>query len=87
MAPTVERRWSLRGLPPGQRGMPQSGPPAEHLTEESTVTENPSSPPETAPQGQTPGAPDVDQPEGGDGGAGRTPGTPDSDQPEGGEDA
>ena len=34
--------------------------------------------------GRTPGAPDVDQPGGGDGGSGQTPSAPDVDQPEGG---
>ena len=46
----------------------------------------------TQPDGQTPSAPDVDQPEGGahdgtspdDPGAGRTPSAPDVDQPDGG---
>jgi hypothetical protein len=60
---------------------------ADPTSRRSPVTETPSSAPETTPAGQTPSAPDVDQPEGGEGGAGRTPGTPDSDQPEGGDDA
>jgi hypothetical protein len=51
------------------------------------VTETPSSAPETTPAGQAPSAPDVDQPEGGEGGAGRTPSNPDNDQPDGGDDA
>lgn len=45
----------------------------------------------TAPDGTTPSAPDVDQPDGGahggeqdEAGTGRTPGAPDEDQPEGG---
>jgi hypothetical protein len=43
--------------------------------------------PDTSPAGQTPSAPDVDQPEGGTGTADRTPPTPDNDQPDGGDDA
>jgi hypothetical protein len=43
--------------------------------------------PSSEPTGQTPSAPDVDQPEGGTGDAGRTPGNPDNDQPDGGDDA
>ncbi len=46
----------------------------------------------TAPDGRTPSAPDVDQPEGGSHGgegqeaaSGQTPSAPDVDQPEGGE--
>lgn len=50
------------------------------------MSETPSSTPETTPAGQTPSAPDVDQPEGGDGGAGRTLSNPDNDQPDGGDD-
>ena len=41
----------------------------------------------TQPDGQTPAAPDVDQPEGGDDDQhGRTPDAPDVDQPDGGDD-
>ena len=40
----------------------------------------------STPEGQTPDAPDVDQPDGGDGTGndGQTPATPDVDQPDGG---
>lgn len=52
------------------------------------MSETPTTPAEeSTPSGQTPSAPDVDQPEGGTGTADRTPGTPDSDQPDGGDDA
>ncbi len=44
-------------------------------------------PDDDTPAGQTPGAPDVDQPDGGTGSADRTPATPDNDQPDGGDDA
>jgi len=40
-----------------------------------------------SPSGQTPSAPDVDQPDGGTGDDGRTPSTPDNDQPQGGDDS
>lgn len=43
--------------------------------------------PDTTPAGQTPSAPEVDQPEGGDGTSGRTPRNPDNDMEDGGEDA
>ena len=52
------------------------------------MSETPTSPAdETTPKGQTPGAPEVDQPDVGSGTSGRTPGTPDNDQPDGGDDA
>ncbi len=45
----------------------------------------PSSPAEDSPDGRTPPAPEVDQPDGGDGTSGRTPSAPD--QAEGEDDA
>jgi len=51
------------------------------------VSETPSTPSgDHTPQGQTPSAPDVDQPEGGTGDAARTPHVPDADHPDGGAD-
>jgi hypothetical protein len=49
------------------------------------MSETPTTPAD--PEGRTPAAPDVDQPEGGTGDAGRTPDAPDVDQPDGGADA
>ncbi len=46
---------------------------------------SPDDPTDQQPGGSTPSAPDVDQPEGGDGDAGRTPSSPDVDQPDGGD--
>ena len=52
------------------------------------MSETPSTPADDpTPEGQTPSAPDVDQPDGGTGSAGRTPSNPDADQPDGGDDA
>lgn len=51
------------------------------MTEPSTPADDPT------PAGQTPSAPDVDQPDGGNGDAERTPSNPDNDQPGGGGDA
>jgi hypothetical protein len=48
------------------------------------VSETASEPAET---GQTPDAPDVDQPEGGQGASGKTPSNPEADQPDGGTDS
>lgn len=43
--------------------------------------------PDQTPAGQTPSAPDVDQPDGGEGAdSGRTPSAPEVDQPDGGAD-